>query len=303
MTGRTEFLTDVLDGLSASPRAIPCKHLYDARGLELFEQICTLPDYPLTRAELGLLRAHAPEIAALAGPGRRLVEFGGCSETKAGLLLDALQPSAYLPLDVARGALDAIADRLRRQRPGLAVQPVCADFTRPFSLPSGRQPILGFFPGSTIGNLPPAQARAFLTRAAAHGPLLIGVDLIKPVPRLLRAYDDPQGVTAAFTLNLLARINRQLGADFRLEGFRHRAGWDQDRLAVTIHLECLHDQAVQLGEAGFRFHAGERIHVEDSHKYRLDSFHALARAAGYRPERWWVDDDAGYSLHYLVPLL
>lgn len=301
MTHGDDFLADVLAGLTARPRAIPCKHLYDERGVALFQQICAMPSYPLTRAETGLLRRHGAEIAALAGPGRRLVEFGGCSENKALLLLDEIEAAAYLPVDTARRALDASAERLARHRPHLAVQPVCADFTRPIRLPPGRGAVLGFFPGSTIGNLPATQAVEFLRRAAALGPLLIGVDLVKPVERLMAAYDDPGGITAAFTLNLLTRINRRLGADFDLTGFCHHVAWEAGRSAITIHLRSLRDQQVRLGADSLSFTADETIHVEDSRKYTVAQFHDMARQAGFRPERWWVDEDAAYSLHYLEP--
>lgn len=302
------FRDAVLAGLKRPDKHIPCKYLYDERGSKLFEQICTLPEYYLTRIEMALLARHARDLAAMAGPRCRVVEFGAGSNRKIRLLLDALErPAAYVPVDVSRDYLAMQAQRLAEDHPGLTVTPVCADFLGDFALPpsSGHGRTLGFFPGSTIGNLVPAEARTFLARSrrliGPDGLMVVGVDLRKPAAVLEPAYDDAAGVTSAFSLNLLARINRELGGSFDLDGFRHTARWDEARGCVLIQLVSLQDQEVVVAGERLRFREGERIHIEDSFKYSVAEFQDLARAAGYLPAAAWVDERRLYSLHCLHP--
>ncbi len=302
-----EFRDAVVAGLSRPDKRIPCKYLYDAAGSALFDAICELPEYYVTRTEVALLEARAPEIAERAGPACRVVEFGAGSSRKIRILLEALDVAAYVPVDVSREYLLAQAQSLCEDYPALEVHPVCADFLREFSLPptdeGGRA--VGFFPGSTIGNLPPVEARAFLARSARllapDGMLVIGVDLKKDRDVLHAAYNDSAGVTARFSLNLLARVNRELGGDFDLDAFVHRARWNEERGCVEIHLVSRSDQTVTIGGARFAFTAGEAIHIEDSHKYALSEFQELAGAAGFRPEAVWCDPDRLFSIQCLRP--
>lgn len=303
------FRDDVLGGLRRPDRRIPCKYLYDEAGSALFDRITGLPEYYLTRTEMALLRRHAGDIAALAGPACRIVEYGAGSSRKVRLLLQAMErPAAYIPVDIARDALEMQAGRLAAEHPGLTVTPVVADFLGSFTLPPAARAggrTLGFFPGSTIGNLVPAEARDFLARTArvigGDGVMVIGVDLRKPAAMLEPAYDDAAGVTAAFTLNLLARINRELGGDFDLSGFRHSARWDAARGCMRIELVALRRQTVTVAGQSLHFGGGDTIHVEDSFKYGVAEFQDLARAAGYIPLAAWVDDRRLFSLHALRP--
>lgn len=302
------FRDAVLNGLTRPDKRIPCKYLYDARGSMLFERICALPEYYLTRTEMGLLARHAPDIAALAGPRCRVVEFGAGSSRKIRLLLAALdRPAAYVPVDLSRDYLAAQARRLAQDHPRLAVTPVVADFLGDFTLPPSddHARTLGFFPGSTIGNLPPSEARAFLARSrrlvGEDGLMVVGVDLHKSAAVLEPAYDDASGVTAAFSLNLLTRINRELGGDFDPDSFRHSARWDGVRGRMVIDLVSQRQQEVTVAGARLRFGEGEHIHIEDSYKYGISEFQDVARAAGYRPAAVWVDDDRLFSLHGLRP--
>lgn len=300
-----DFRAAVWAGLSGTRKAIPCRFLYDERGSQLFDLICELPEYYPTRTETSILARHAHEIAEAAGAGVQLVELGSGASVKVRLLLDALErPSAYVPIDISAEHLAAAAARIRADYPGLPVQAVCADYAEAFDLPepgTGRR--LAFYPGSTIGNMPPLEARDFLAlwaRRLGHGAqMLVGVDLRKDKAVLERAYDDSQGVTAAFSLNLLARVNRELGADFDLDAFRHEARYDALRGRVEIHLRSLKDQTVRVGERSFDFRKGERIHVEDSWKYSLEDFRRLAVSAGYRSRRLWTDADDLFSVHLL----
>lgn len=300
-----EFRDAVLAGLAAPARAIPCKYLYDQRGSELFDAICDTPEYYLTRTELGLLGECAGALAERAGPGCRVIEFGAGSSRKLRLLLRALDVAAYVPIDVSRTYLQRETARLGEDFPGLAVHPVCADFLRGFSLPPlpDAGATLGFFPGSTIGNLSPGEAGAFLERAAtvlgAGAALVVGVDLVKDVAVLEAAYDDAGGVTAAFSRNLLVRIDRELGGDFDPDAFEHRARWDADRSCIAIHLVARADQVVTVAGRRFAFARGDAIHVEDSHKYTVAGFQALAEAAGWCAEAAWTDRNGWFSLHCL----
>jgi dimethylhistidine N-methyltransferase len=297
-----EFRTEVLRGLSRRPRRLPCRFLYDEAGSALFDRICDLPEYPLTRAELGLLAECGPEIAGAVGPGRVVVDLGAGSMRKTRLLLAALdRPAAYVPVDVAAGPLALHARRLAGDFPGLPVVPVVADFTRRLALPPGvAGPVLGFFPGSTIGNLRRAEAIGLLRRLGAlGGAVLIGVDLVKPAGVLHAAYDDANGVTAAFTTNLLHRLRRELAAEVDVSAFVHRARWRPALDRIEIDLVARRRTTVAVASRRFCFAAGEAIHVEDCHKYTLDGFRALAAAAGLRPRAAWVDDERRYSLHLL----
>jgi len=303
-----EFRDAVLAGLDQAQKSLPCKFFYDAEGSRLFDRICELPEYYPTRTELKLLADRAGEIARLIGPHARLVEFGSGAGVKIRLLLDALdRPTAYVPVDISRDHLMMATADLARDFPSLQIAPICADYTKPFALPApaGVHPetTVGFFPGSTIGNFTPAEARGFLSRARKLlGPgsaMLIGVDLRKDESILVPAYDDAAGVTAAFNLNLLVRINRELDGDFALEQFAHEARWNAELGRIEMHLVSRSAQEVRIGRHRFGFAAGETIHTENSHKYTLDQFRALAIEAGYRPRAAWTDEAGLFSVHML----
>jgi dimethylhistidine N-methyltransferase len=300
------FLDDVLAGLAEPQKRISSKYFYDERGSQLFNDICELPEYYPTRTEMGLLTAHASEFAPLIGAHASVVEFGSGSSTKVRVLLDALEsPAAYIPVDISREHLLASSKALADSYPDLPVVPVAADYTQPFELPEieGEAARIGFFPGSTIGNFTRTAAEDFLRAAAtdlgADNGLLIGVDLRKDEDILHAAYNDAAGVTAAFNMNLLERINRELEADFDLAAFRHDARWVADKGRIEMHLVSERDQEVRIDGAHFAFAAGETIHTEDSHKYGIDEFQELAARAGWRAFRHWTDADALFSLHYL----
>jgi L-histidine Nalpha-methyltransferase len=304
---RASFLRSVLDGLSRPQKTLDCKYLYDARGSALFDEICRLPEYYPTRTETAILEGNAAAIAAAAGPGAELVELGSGASVKTRILLSAFdRPARYLPLDLAAGHMQAAASELRRLYPGLKVQPVVADFSAPFALPPpqdrGRRVL--FFPGSTIGNFDrdgAEQLLARLKRDLQPDLFVIGVDLLKDVRVLHAAYDDAAGVTAAFNLNLLARINRELGCDFDLAQFRHLARVDRRLGRVEMHLVSVADQQVRVGGRSFGFEAGETIHTESSHKYAVDEFAALAARAGWTGESVWTDANRLFSVHLLRP--
>jgi len=294
---RADFAAAVRDGLRRRPRSIPARFLYDARGSALFDQICDLPEYYLTRTEASILRQRAGEIARRAGRGVVLVEYGSGSSLKTRLLLDALvDPAAYIPVDVSREHLAASAARLRREYPGLRIEPVCADYTTPFRLPPGvpaQAPRLGFFPGSTIGNLLPGEARDFLREARRllgdRGSMVLGADLRKDPGLLHAAYNDAAGVTARFTLNLLARMNRELDADFDLSGFAHEAFYNPLDHRIEIFFRSLRPQSVTIDGETFAFAEGERVHTEYSYKYDAAAIAALAAAGGFRVGALWTD--------------
>lgn len=303
---RAALLADALAGLSAPRKTLPCKWLYDAEGARLFEAITRLPEYYPTRTEIRILRDQAPAIAAAVGPGAAVVEFGPGDGAKAALLLSGLDaPAAYVPVEIAPEWLDGAASRVAAAMPGLKVLPVVADFTLPFALPKGvgQAPRLGFFPGSTIGNFAPEEAVAFLRRARTSlgrgARLLLGADLVKDRAVLEAAYDDAAGVTAAFDLNLLRRLNREAGADFDLAGFRHHAVWNEALERVEMHLVSLRAQSVRLGGREIRFAAGETIHTENSHKYRPERLSALAGAGGWRAAAMWTDPARLFSVWLL----
>jgi dimethylhistidine N-methyltransferase len=303
---RAEFREAVLTGLARASRAIPAKFLYDARGSALFDQICELPEYYLTRTETGILRQCVAELAVLAGPGCALVEFGSGSSVKSRLLLEGLRDlSAYVPIDISRQHLDATAARLRRDYPGLKVEPVCADYMALTDLPADVNGAtrLGFFPGSTIGNLEPAEATAFLRRARSllgpTGCLVMGVDLKKDPRRLHAAYNDSAGVTAEFTLNLLRRMNRELEANFDLAGFAHEAFYNAAEGRIEIYFRSLRPQTVTVAGRSFTFSEGERVHTEYSYKYDDTGIDTLARSGGFSIEHTWADPDRLFAVTYL----
>jgi len=305
-TSRSSFLADALRGLARSPKRIPPKYFYDARGSALFEAICALPEYYPTRTEMAIMRAHIDDIARCVGGRAQLIELGSGASTKTRLLIETARPSRYVPVDISEAALRAACARLHADYPGLPIHAVCADFSRLLRL---RPPIVRadaprvvYFPGSTIGNFSPEEALRFLRRLAAWlgggGKLLIGVDTKKDPAVLEAAYNDAQGVTAAFNLNLLARMNRELGADFELSRFRHRAFYDP-RGWVEMHLESLAAQQVRVGARMFTFAAGETVHTEISCKYAVSEFQGMARAAGLEPLAVWTDADGWFSVHLL----
>ncbi len=307
---REEFRAAVLAGLSRTPRAIPAKFLYDARGSELFDAICELPEYYLTRTETGILTECAPELARLAGPGCALVEFGSGSSVKARLLLDAMPDlAAYVPIDISRQHLDATVGRLRRDYPRLRIEPVRADYMALDSLPADMDgaPRLGFFPGSTIGNLEPEEATSFLRRARTllgdRGAMVLGVDLKKDPQRLHDAYNDTAGVTAAFTLNLLRRMNRELDATFELAGFAHEAFYSPVDGRIEIYFRSLAAQSVTVAGRPFAFAEGERVHTEYSYKYDDADIAALARNAGFTIDRIWTDPARLFAVIYMEAAL
>ncbi len=292
-------------GLSRSPKEIPCKYFYDAEGSRLFDAICALPEYYQTRTETALLRRHAGKIAALIGPGVEILEFGAGSLRKVRILLDALEaPSAYTPLDISGAYLAEVVRTLAADYPALRLRPLVGDFTLPLSIPAlADDPRrIGFFPGGTIGNFTPDAARTLLRRMRGvlnGGGLLVGVDLVKDPARLHAAYNDAAGVTAAFNKNLLARANRELGADFDLDGFAHYAPYNPTQQRIEMYLVSLRRQSVTVAGRRFDFAQGEAVHTEDSHKYTLDSFRGLAAQAGFRPRAVWTDPERLFSLHWL----
>lgn len=303
------FLDDVVEGLSQSPKCLPCKYFYDERGSQLFDQICELDEYYLTRAELSVMRQYAGEMAEQIGPEVMLVEYGSGSSIKTRLLLDHLpDPVAYVPVDISREHLEQTAKALAEDYPHIEVLPVCADFTQEFDLPvSVREPSHAavYFPGSTIGNFTPDEASELLGYIAplcgTGGGLLIGIDLQKDVGTIEAAYDDAQGVTADFNLNLLRRINRELGGDFRLDRFRHRAVYNPRLGRVELGLASQCRQQVDVAGESFTFEKGEEIRTEYSHKYTIDGFADLAAEVGLTLRRRWTDEASRFAvLHFAV---
>lgn len=298
------FLEQIVRGLSAPAKSLPTAFLYDERGSRLFDAICELPEYYPTRTELRIMRSRIGEMAEAAGPEALVIEWGSGSSVKTRMLLEHLvRPVAYVPVDISREHLVASAESLAARFPAVQVLPVCADFTRPFPVPEPAQPArrrVLYFPGSTIGNFVPEVATRLLGQMAEQvgpgGRLLIGVDLRKDPDVLQAAYDDAQGVTAQFNLNLLRRANRELGADFDLSGFRHEAIWDDELGRIEMRLVSLREQTVRIGGKRFSFAPEERIHTEDSHKYTLEGFEALAAEAGFVRDRVWTDPQRLFSV-------
>ncbi|GGC76249.1 L-histidine N(alpha)-methyltransferase [Chelatococcus reniformis] len=302
------FRADVVEGLSHIQKAIPCRWLYDERGSDLFEEITRLDDYYPTRTETEILRTRQRALREYAGPGPILIEYGAGAGVKTELVLEALEsPRGYVPIDVAREYLLQTARRMESRAISLWVRPVERDFLSAFEMPAGMPAgrRVGFFPGSTIGNLDADDAEAFLSQMARHvgpdGAAFVGVDLVKPVERLLRAYDDSEGVTALFNLNLLARINKELAGDFHLDRFRHVARWNDAEKAVEMHLLSLAEQWVSIGQRRFHFRSGETIHTESSRKYDREGFAALAMRAGWRVSQAWEDDERLFCVFALSP--
>jgi len=302
-----EFTKAVLDGLSRPQKSLPCRFFYDARGSELFEEITRLPEYYPTRTETAILGAHAAEMAGGASAGGVLVELGSGSSLKTEILLEQLpQSCAYVPIDVSRAALAGATRRLAARFPKLDVRPIVGDFARPIAFPAdlAERPKTGFFPGSTIGNLTPIEAGRLLgvlrTTLSPGGRLIVGVDLKKDTRKLVLAYNDAAGVTAAFNLNLLARINREIGGTFDPEGFRHKAIYNPRDGRIEMHLVSRRKQDVKIGSRRFRFRAGETIHTENSYKYSVRQFQDLARSSGWVPRRVWRDKGDLFSEHELV---
>jgi dimethylhistidine N-methyltransferase len=294
------FLEDVVAGLSLPQKALPPKYFYDAKGSKLFERICRLPEYYLTRAELSLTREHLSSIARFAGKGGELLEYGSGESLKTRLLIRALRPATYLPVDISASALEHASARLAREFPRLRIVPVAADFSRPLDLPAAKGPRIAYFPGSTIGNLTPDEAHGFLARARTQANrMLIGTDLKKDANVLHAAYNDSRGVTAAFNLNVLARINRELGGNFDLRRFAHYAFYNARRGRIEMHLISLENQIVKISRNQFRFERGESIHTENSYKYSRNGFRALAANAGLAQSRCWSDRKGLFALHAL----
>ncbi|MBN8982162.1 MAG: L-histidine N(alpha)-methyltransferase [Rhizobiales bacterium] len=299
------FAEDVAIGLSQHPKQLPPQYFYDEAGSKLFEQITLLPEYYPTRTELRILRDRGTDIAAGVPQGAALVEFGAGATTKVRLMLHQCSFGAYVPVDISGDFLNEQADGLRKDFPHLAVYPVTADFTKPFALPAEVKdmPKVGFFPGSTIGNFDPHEACAFLKSArdilGDGATLIIGVDLEKDERVLHDAYNDAAGVTGKFNSNVLVRINRELGGNFDVPGFIHRAIYNRERHRIEMHLVARKAQSVRVLGHSYAFRAGESIHTESSYKYSLDRFAALARGAGWTPQASWTDADGMFSVHAL----
>jgi dimethylhistidine N-methyltransferase len=305
---RDRMLAEVLAGLRRRRKRLPCKYFYEAEGSRLFDRICELDEYYLTRTELAIMHRHAGEMAAAIGGRATLIEYGSGSSTKTRVLLDRLEaPAAYVPIDISGEHLRQSAASLARAYRHVDVIPVCADYTTHFHLPeagthAARRVV--YFPGSTIGNFEPDDAIAFLRGVARvcgrGGGLLIGVDLKKDPATLHAAYNDARGVTAAFNLNLLARLNRDLGADFDLRAFAHYAFYNPRKGRVEMHLVSQASQDVHVGGETIAFGEGESVFTESSYKYTLPSFAELAAAAGFKPGHVWTDAQRRFSVHYLV---
>jgi L-histidine Nalpha-methyltransferase len=303
------LIEEIVQGLKESPKHLSPAFFYDERGSQLFDQICALPEYYLTRTETRILQAHAPEITERLGGGVLLVELGSGASTKTRRLLDRLrEPAGYVPVDISRKHLFAAARAIAGSYPDLQVLPVCADFTQPFDLPTPRAPIsrvVVFFPGSTVGNFDPPDAEDLLRVmrgiAGDGGGLLIGYDLVKDTEVLERAYNDAAGVTAEFNLNALVRLNREMRADFDLGKFRHEAVWmpaPDSRMEMRLVSECAQD--VTIGEETVAFRKGERVVTEHCHKYTTEAFTAMARAAGWESQAVWTDERCYFNVHYFT---
>jgi dimethylhistidine N-methyltransferase len=300
------FARDAIDDLSQHPKRLSPKYFYDATGSELFEAITRLPEYYPTRTELGILSDKSSEIAAIIPDGAALVEFGAGATTKVRLLLEDCAFEAYVPVDISGDFIRAQAEGLRRDFPTLAVYPLAADFTVPFALPAAiaKLPKVGFFPGSTIGNFEPHEACRFLKSAreilGQGAQMIVGADLEKDERVLHDAYNDAAGVTARFNLNLLVRINRELGGNFDLSAFTHRAIYNRERHRIEMHLISKKTQTVRMLGTSFSFRPGESIHTENSYKYSIDRFAALARASSWKVRESWTDRARMFSVHAMT---
>ena len=304
----TAELDEILQGLSEPQKTLSPKFFYDERGSQLFDAICELPEYYLTRTELSIMRAHMDEIVALVGPQASLIEFGSGSSIKTRMLLERLDRlAAYVPVDISREHLMAAAESFANDYRDVEVWPVLADFTQPFELPNPSvMPLrnIVYFPGSTIGNFSREQAHSLLrvmhVEAGENGALLIGVDLQKDVAVIERAYNDDAGVTAEFNLNMLSRINREFGANFNPDLFRHRAVYDEDHGRIEMNLVSECEQIVHIGNASFRFEKGEALLTEHSHKYTLQQFRRMAERAGFVVDTVWTDPERLFSVQYCL---
>ena len=296
-------LQEILDGLSQPQKTLPAKLFYDAEGCRLFGEITRLPEYYVTRTEQALLGRVVPLLPPI--PDSALVEYGGSDESKAVAIIDQIGATTYVPIDIAADALGDMAVRLRTTHPGLVVCPIAADFLQPLTLPASisRQPRFGFFPGSTIGNLDPAQAVAFLRQAlvtlGAGAHFLVGVDLRKDAAILVPAYDDAAGITAQFNRNILVHVNQVTGAEFDASSFAHKALWNGESSRIEMHLVSTRAQMIAVAGQSIAFAAGESIHTESSYKHTVEGFVALARRAGWLSREVWTDDAGMFSLHLL----
>jgi dimethylhistidine N-methyltransferase len=305
---RDAFRLDVLEGLASPQKSLPSRWLYDPRGCELFEQITTLPEYYPTRTETAILLEHAADIAEFCGRNANLFEYGAGAGIKTEIVVGALdRPRSYIPIDIAAGFLDLTAARFRQRFTNLVVDPVVADFTSEFALPSrvlGEGRLVAFFPGSTIGNLNSKGAGLLLQRmrrqVGPHGAAIIGVDLRKDLSILLPAYDDSAGVTAEFNRNILVRINRELDGQFPAAQFRHSARWNETECAVEMHLESPIDQVIAIAGKGFAFRRGETIHTESSRKYEIKAFSEFARRHSWDTQRLWTDARRQFAIFGLI---
>jgi dimethylhistidine N-methyltransferase len=304
----SDLLSDAIAGLSSDPRTLPCKYFYDERGDALFRKICDLPEYYITRTEIDILDRHRGEIASQIGPNIELIGLGTGAGTKTRILIEALEkPAAYIPVDISEKQLRKSAALFRRIFPNLEILPVCADYLQPVMLPSPRHKAarnVVYFPGSTIGNFEPNEALEFLRRIAnvsgRGGGLLIGVDLQKDQKVIEAAYNDKAGVTAQFNLNLLAHINREIGANFDLGRWQHRAIYNSEAGRIEMYLISATDQMVRIQDREFHFHAGEKILTEHSYKHTPEGFIALARQAGFDFAKLWTDDARLFGVFYFV---
>jgi dimethylhistidine N-methyltransferase len=302
----SDFLAETLAGLSRAPRTLPCKFFYDERGAELFQKISELPEYYVTRAELQILKEQRVEIASYLGEGIELIGLGTGAGTKTRILLEELpEPVAYIPVDISKEQLRQSTTLFHKLFPSLEILPVCTDYLQPFKLPTPKRKAnrkVVYFPGSTIGNFEPREANDFLRRinrvCGENGGLLIGVDLRKDRQILEAAYNDRQGVTAQFNLNLLVRANRELGADFHPSHWKHRAIYNSDAGRIEMHLISETDQAVHIANHEFRFRGGEKIITEFSYKHTANGFTALAAQAGFRREHLWTDGAQLFGVFY-----
>jgi dimethylhistidine N-methyltransferase len=308
-TINTHMLDEVLETLSRPQKCLPSKYFYDERGSRLFEQICDLEEYYPTDADLEIMSKNISAITDQLGSGIELIELGSGSSRKTRLLLEELQDlAAYMPVDISEEFLKGVADQLRADYPGLTVIPIAADYTRPFQIPDAAQPYtkrVAYYPGSTIGNFTPENARNFLgvinSLVQPDGGLLVGVDLKKDKEILERAYNDSQGITAAFNKNILIRLNRELGADFKVDQYEHRAFFNEEEGRIEMHLVSQQDQTVTIDHAEFFIQQGETIHTENSYKYTLEEFEELV-APHFTVEQVWTDRHDYFSVQYLTPI-
>ncbi len=298
------MVAEVHAGLARQQKSLPPKYFYDKKGSELFDSITRLPEYYPTRTEIALLRRHAHEMEELLGTHSILLELGSGSSIKIRLLLEAVRPRVYVPMDISREHLIDSAQRLANDYPWLKVHAACVDYSIPWDPPDfGPGRYNAFFPGSSIGNFDPDSALRLLKQVrrlvGRDGGLLIGVDLKKDTGILENAYNDAQGVTADFNLNVLVHINERLGADFDPGNFRHKALYNKDKGRIEMHLECTNDHCVRINGEAYVFETGETIHTENSYKYSVAGFHDLAAQAGFAPVKVWTDSDGLFSIHYL----